>query len=330
MFGLDGREDRQRIRALRATPVGRAARDDARKLVFTSSLGQFDELLTGAASVGPSTRPLLLYYALNQAGRAIAAANIPDGDRWEPLLHGLKVRDGDGISLQEISIHPDPGRQRPDSFSTLCVATGSSTLNGPTTIARLWAAIPFLDMPGLGAGAPKAMAAALPVVGSPTTASVQIDQPLPDTAEARARVSQWICDEYPVAAGEIDVLTLRPDPGDPAVRGIADVCWRGQDGNALNVYLVLDRYLGGRGSAWLIPAVTNERDVLRPLQMWWCLLYALSHVARYRPAIWTASLDADASRLAVPIESALQDALEVVPRLVLLALRPSAVKAQEG
>lgn len=61
-----------------------------------------------------------------------------------------------------------------------------------------------------------------------------------------------------------------------------------------------------------------------PLLLWWCLLYALSHLARYHPAAWTAALDPDKSQQAVPIEKALSMALAIVPRLVLLVLSPGA------
>lgn len=54
---------------------------------------------------------------------------------------------------------------------------------------------------------------------------------------------------------------------------------------------------------------------------WWALLYALSMVARYEPDVWVGLLDVDESQLAVPLEGVLEDALEVVPHLVLDALR---------
>ncbi len=53
---------------------------------------------------------------------------------------------------------------------------------------------------------------------------------------------------------------------------------------------------------------------------WWGLLYALSMVAHYEPAEWAGLLSVDDSELAVQREGVLEDALEVVPHLVLDAL----------
>src|SRR5581483_7898136 len=91
LFGIDPVEDRLKIRAMRAMPPGRAADDSDRRGVFSAALGQFDELLDAAAAVGPASRPLPLYYALNQAGRAIAAARQQPHRAWRPRVHGLMV-----------------------------------------------------------------------------------------------------------------------------------------------------------------------------------------------------------------------------------------------
>jgi hypothetical protein len=62
--------------------------------------------------------------------------------------------------------------------------------------------------------------------------------------------------------------------------------------------------------------------VTRPssLLMWWMLLYGLSSVARYEPEVWVDALDVDNSPLAVPLEQALETAVDVVPALIRDAL----------
>jgi hypothetical protein len=65
----------------------------------------------------------------------------------------------------------------------------------------------------------------------------------------------------------------------------------------------------------------ESNDVLGPLMTWWALLYGLSMLARYHPAPWTEALRADKSRDAVPLEIAMDEALEAVPHLVLEALK---------
>jgi hypothetical protein len=60
---------------------------------------------------------------------------------------------------------------------------------------------------------------------------------------------------------------------------------------------------------------------------WWGLLQALSQLARYEPAGWTAALTPDKSPLAVPIEQTLQHAMNLLPLWVLEALVAPAVRA---
>jgi hypothetical protein len=66
-----------------------------------------------------------------------------------------------------------------------------------------------------------------------------------------------------------------------------------------------------------MPALGNSEAPLSQLMVWWALLFGLSIVARYDPALWTRALNPDSSPLAVPLESLLEEALEVVPALVL-------------
>jgi hypothetical protein len=69
----------------------------------------------------------------------------------------------------------------------------------------------------------------------------------------------------------------------------------------------------------LIPAVSTG-DALSPLMLWWVLLFGLSMVARHDPEVWTATIDVNRARQAVPLENALDDAVEVIPQLILEAL----------
>lgn len=57
---------------------------------FGAALEQFEQLLGAAEVSGPASAPLPLFYALSQAGRAIAAARLPDHQRWDFTGHGLK------------------------------------------------------------------------------------------------------------------------------------------------------------------------------------------------------------------------------------------------
>lgn len=71
---------------------------------------------------------------------------------------------------------------------------------------------------------------------------------------------------------------------------------------------------------WLIPYVGDNRDELSPLLIWWVLLFALSVLARYEPAAWRRALDPDHSRIAVPLEQLLDEALQVMSTLLYEAI----------
>jgi YaaC-like Protein len=74
------------IRLTRAEPPGHAG-EDPRRATYGTALEQFEELISAASEASPAVRPLPLFYALSQAGRAIAAAYIPE--KWRLYGHGL-------------------------------------------------------------------------------------------------------------------------------------------------------------------------------------------------------------------------------------------------
>ena len=112
------------LRATRAAPPGKAAHDDERRAIYNAALQQFEELLDAARAVGPASRPIPLYYALNQASRAIVAAS---GDVASIDGHGLA---NTGTALRE-------SLRRPSFFSAASsarrrkVATPSVRSRGP-------------------------------------------------------------------------------------------------------------------------------------------------------------------------------------------------------
>ncbi len=107
--------------------------------------GVFDELISSAESVGPATRPLPLFYALSQAGRAIAAAHAAGA--WRLRAHGLSATEL-SHPLLEMPIMSDPlqdsGPDVADSPSALAAATGSDMFTGSVSIGELWASLPEL------------------------------------------------------------------------------------------------------------------------------------------------------------------------------------------
>jgi hypothetical protein len=130
-----------RIRATRASPFGLARDDPDRRAVYGAALGQFQELMTAAKDSSAASRPLPLFYALSQAGRAIAADRADNP--WQLRGHGLVAPDLDGEILN-VSVHRQQRKDKApiDSFAGVARATGGAPFEGAVTIGALWASLP--------------------------------------------------------------------------------------------------------------------------------------------------------------------------------------------
>jgi hypothetical protein len=62
------------LRGTRWAPPGSAGADPSRRAVYVAALQQAEQLFHAAREAGFASSPLLLFYGLSQAGRAIAAA----------------------------------------------------------------------------------------------------------------------------------------------------------------------------------------------------------------------------------------------------------------
>src|SRR5215204_3931755 len=97
-----------RAPALRAEPTGLAARDADRKKSFRAALRQAEELAQAADVVSYAVKPIQLFYALSQAGRALAAARSPHP--WVSRSHGLECRSA-GMNVLAATVAPVDGAQ---------------------------------------------------------------------------------------------------------------------------------------------------------------------------------------------------------------------------
>jgi YaaC-like protein len=129
------------LRATRANPPSRAADDPYRRALYGAALERFEQLLHAASEVDAAARPLPLFYALSQAGRAIVAARADDPDI-----------DGHGLAEDRQKPAPDdllhrrvkraPSRSNKDAFGAVVRATGSPDLIGAVELGALWATLP--------------------------------------------------------------------------------------------------------------------------------------------------------------------------------------------
>src|SRR5215469_7120888 len=129
------------LRATRWEPPGAARSTRDRAKTYVVALEQAEQMFKAAATVGQATRPVLAYYGLNQAGRAISAAASAVGDNeWRLSGHGIYAKNLHG-SLADIAITCD----QPDgkgSFAKLSQTLNSPLWKGPITFRSFWDSIP--------------------------------------------------------------------------------------------------------------------------------------------------------------------------------------------
>lgn len=332
------------VRALRHAPPGLAGQPGRRE-VFTAALEQAEQLLRGAAGLGHATRPLDLFYGLSQAGRALTAALVREGD-WRLSGHGITPDGPLDVRLDQLRVRePKGGKGKPSrgpSFTTVARALGSPALPAPATLGALWAAVPESShVPPLPGAEDEARALALEPVpvdeqlgpGTVTGAanawaygwSPYVGSPQPEE-ERRQLVRRLLDERYPSLAGaafpEQAPLRVTVEDGVVSVLLVWELPAPAGDDSVRNDFVAS---LGGyyRGQLVLPPTQQGQDRPQHPLVTWWALLWALSMLARYEPDAWARHLDVDRSPYAVPLESLLDVALVAVPEALRDALAGS-------
>jgi hypothetical protein len=329
------------IRETRSTRPGRAQDDDERAAVYGAALQQFEELMRAAETTGYASRPLPLFYAISQAGRAIAAAWA--SDVWSPSAHGVRFSLGGSPLCGTVEPNPVKKPGRIDSFASLVAARDQGTLSAKVELGALWASLPDLwrqdlrderwrrplvvrrkdeDATGLHRGA---------IVEA--TILFMYDRSLPKrlfdgvedvTDEQFDSVVSAELQHYPTAEGwrfhrrqrlRLDRRTY--DAWEVEVLWESASEHRDVREDEFRSHVFQHRILN---QWWLRPDLNDEGDFLMPLATWWVLLFGLSMLARYYPAQWSSALRVDDSGETVPLEAVLNEALLAVPHFVLEAL----------
>jgi hypothetical protein len=114
------------------------ASSSSRRGAFSAAMQQFEELMSASAAVGPASRPITLYYAIVQAGLAVAATHKTDP--WSFSQHGLKLQNP-RAPIADISIGPEGI----GAFQIVAEATNSPPLQMPVTIGALWSSLPDFE-----------------------------------------------------------------------------------------------------------------------------------------------------------------------------------------
>ncbi|MFJ4099895.1 YaaC family protein [Amycolatopsis japonica] len=342
----------QDIRALRAAPPGEAARDADRQLTFVAALRQAEELAEAAANASYATKALPLFYALSQAGRAIAAARL--SGTWRLRGHGLTIREN-AAQVLETSVHP--GSHPQGSFQGTARAIGSPQLGGLATLGALWTANPdlrYVSPPKSAGSWPTVLTFPLgtlqPSLGSDLTyttvtttggtVSTSVDVPGTTGAEISDALQRYptLRDAFGVkqgplggeAAGPDDVVVRTTDMSGRSLAVIGMPCpyqttmqdyWDRQRAFASFVERdrAQERLAPPQFEGFALPEIAGHPSP-HPLLLWWALLLGLSSLTRYEPAAWSAAVNLDGSELAVPLEQVLDTAEERLPQRILAAL----------
>jgi hypothetical protein len=343
----------QEIRALRAAPPGLAADDDDRRATFDAALRQAQELAEASAAAGYAAKPVPLFYALSQAGRAIAASRL-NGD-WRLRGHGLAAADQTKGVLGS-TVKPNGGQNT--SFAAVGRAIASPPLAGCCELGALWVGNPDLtgiEIPAGHAVWPPALRISLGTRSMRTpTGEIQdprvmvihtgglvgVAVPVPGTlvADVAAALGSYptLRDAKPYSQGPTGII----GPGQPD-----DVAARGTDmagvsavtvGRPIGAEITMQEWNEAQEAfcsvfeptrpfpaetiGYALPALAGG-DSPHMLMLWWALLLGLSSFARYEPAAWTAAIDPSSSVLAVSLERVLDIAEDKVPSRILDALQ---------
>jgi hypothetical protein len=262
-------------------------------------LQQAQDLFGAAAAIGPLGRPLPLYYAVSQAGRAVAASRLR-GD-WAVRGHGL-AEDNDGTDSSPgdvLSFRLRPQR-RPGVFGGTAKALGLSGLTRPVELGALWAALPGVSLPVKKASWHEALPgwpqqySQGPVLhfGAERRAHVHLRERAPNDDAAAI---ESLLQHYPAANGARvqivqDIIQAQLTPWGVGVPVEWPVPSPPTPGEAVpeellrqsDVRRVVPEYRYRR-EHWLVPRVGEGDDELSPLLLWWAFLFGLSLLARYEP-----------------------------------------------
>lgn len=305
--------------------------------MFTAALEQAEQFLRAASAIGYATKPVQLFYALSQSGRAIAAVRA--GEPWEIRGHGASVIPRAVVA--ETTVKPD--KTAVGAIGLVARATASEIWEGPAPLGALWASLPELPAePALCGSAPGALEVVLDRSDSGTAARVSggmqlvgpvvrrglsiraglLPHQIPAGHDDEETAFAELLAPYPHAAGWSLTSGWIPSHG-PIPTWIE---WRHEEDGQRVVTAVeaLTEAYGGR--TFFRPGLGDAGSVPSPLIAWWGVLLALSSLARYEPVGWRRALDIDKSPVGWALERGLSTAERRIPELVLEAVTGPSVR----
>jgi hypothetical protein len=284
------------------------ASSSSRRGAFSAAMQQFEELMSASAAVGPASRPITLYYAIVQAGLAVAAAHKTDP--WSFSQHGLKLQNP-RAPIPDILVGPEGT----GAFQIVAEATNSPPLQMPVTVGALWSSLPDFEFAKLPSSSePIALGIYADVEpNGPSVATVIVQDECPGPEKFKQHLSDRLS-AYP----GIDGFTVVEDSYEETMerRWIAQLRWD----HKIDLDDIAPAY-HYNGHHFLRPSLDSQGNPPpSPFMTWWAMLYAFSVLSRYHPREWGAALNIDKSEAGALLEHCLDLALDVVPQFVLDAL----------
>ncbi|MEU4424841.1 hypothetical protein AB0F81_29835 [Actinoplanes sp. NPDC024001] len=329
----------QMIRSLRSAPPGAAHRPGSeRGRTFSASLEQAEQLFLAARSVGPATSPLLIFYGLSQAGRAIAAAasGRENANGWKLVGHGITNGNEELITPGSIASLQLLNQRRGGSFTRLAEILGAASLPTPVTLGELWCLLPEsakFPLPGMGNARPLTISPARHGIRNDAllqgsvwipkkliTPEVPLDETADMTAEydrQRHAVRKYLS-RFP-SLGEWRFTTPEGQPAEVRAMNdeIAEILIEWSKAETEDDKSALAHYTTGyRSENLAFPSIGTAPQAPHPLLIWWAVLYALSKLARYSPMLWASVISVDSSPSAVAVERLLQESMVTLPELI--------------
>nr|WP_214957400.1 hypothetical protein [Streptomyces sp. ISL-43] len=246
--------------------------------------------------MGPQTRPLLVFYGLSQAGRAIAAAAVGlKGEDWNLVTHGIHAS-GYHLDFADIEIRTDPEGSA-GSFVRLSQLL-QSPVWGNDTVVRLeevWDSLPAslgYPLTSRDRFTPLyASADSIEETDFHPLLTLHVGDILDRVVDDGSRPAlDDFLKSYPGTTGYEDFARRRvgADAGPHYERHHPDAGWLymhwpmpaetgSQEQRRERLSAMTRRYAGHR---YFFPAVAGLRRELHPLMAWWAVLYAMSMLAR--------------------------------------------------
>ncbi|MET9241202.1 hypothetical protein [Nonomuraea sp. NPDC003709] len=289
---------------------------------------QCEQFLGAAGGAGYATRPVQLFYALSQAGRAIVAASPRVGNQaWRVSGHGLSANTNAAVAA-DVSVTAVKGGLFPAVASALDIE--ALVPDEPVALRELWPLLPETADVALTANA------MLPVLlfsqnGWPQAATFSqaevswIPRQVKDLyGKDRVRVKEHL-DRYPALKDSVPRVSQPMGELDWASAGpglTLGVEWRS---GSPPLTLFDNKTLNELGVACyrsaddcvVTPAIGSMSTGLHPFLALWAVLLALSSLARYEPAAWSKMIDIDRSPEANAIEHLLEEATGSIPATTL-------------